>query len=339
VPLVDARHVEIDVPALRLDGIDHVGHVRRDADDQAGIADAFQEILRPVQFASLEHLVRHLAVMGDGHATALLQPLDVRWIARGQRDVPHLQAAVGETSVHIEIAQSVLPAVDADLLTAGQRPEDLLFGVVFLHRPIDEDRQMRTAVEAVAPQITREMECGPSWICGNFGCSTVSDDEAAAACPPAKPPPAAKTTGKPPTDRKNCRRAARARTSRIDCFARVPIAEQTSQVLLTRHGRNSFNGKPKATASDGKPKATASDGKPKATASDGKPHFTRMPRSRLRLAVKRRFTHGACILRPKTLQPKIHPDGSLWSFASYCTTIRRGLQTPQNSKSQPNSES
>jgi hypothetical protein len=34
---------------------------------------------------------------------------------------------------------------------------------------------------------------------------------------------------------------------------------------------NSFNGKPKATASEGKPKATASEGKPKATASEGKP--------------------------------------------------------------------
>jgi hypothetical protein len=61
------------------------------------------------------------------------------------------------------------------------------------------------------------------------------------------------------------------------------------------------DGKPKAPASDGKPKAPASDGKPKAPASDGKPHFTRMPRSRLRLAVKRRCAYGARIVRPKIL--------------------------------------
>ena len=39
------------------------------------------------------------------------------------------------------------------------------------------------------------------------------------------------------------------------------------------------------------------NGKPKATASDGKPHFTRMPRSRLRLAVKQRCAHRARILQ------------------------------------------
>jgi hypothetical protein len=44
------------------------------------------------------------------------------------------------------------------------------------------------------------------------------------------------------------------------------------------------------------------NGKPKATASDGKPHFTRMQRRRLRLAVKRRCAHRACIVRPKTLR-------------------------------------
>ncbi len=54
-----------------------------------------------------------------------------------------------QPAVEVEMTGARLPGVDAHLLAAAKRLEDLLGRVVALHRMIDEDRQVRAATERI----------------------------------------------------------------------------------------------------------------------------------------------------------------------------------------------
>ena len=138
VPLVNAGHVVIRLPPLRLDRVHHGRHVRGDARQHARVPHALEKIADFVQLAALEQLVGHFAVMRHAQAAAFGQQGQVGRIA-AQRDRVHPAAFVDQPPIQFQVHHpGNLPAVDAGLLTPPQRFEDLLGRVVGPHLLVDE---------------------------------------------------------------------------------------------------------------------------------------------------------------------------------------------------------
>ena len=66
VPLVNTRLVVVKIPALRFDGVHHIGHMRGHTDQQACVTNSLQAVLDDVESPLLEKPVGYFAVMGDG---------------------------------------------------------------------------------------------------------------------------------------------------------------------------------------------------------------------------------------------------------------------------------
>ena len=148
MPLVDARHVVVEIPAFRLDAVDHGGHVRGDTRHKPGIFNPLKEIANLVDLAALEEVVGHLAVMGDADRSGFDQRGDVLRIGLDHHEL-HRAALVDVAAIQVAIARSRLPTRNAHFLATAQRFEDSLGGKIAFHLAIDEIGKMRAAVERV----------------------------------------------------------------------------------------------------------------------------------------------------------------------------------------------
>jgi len=154
VALVDAGHVEIEVPSRALDVIDHCGHVRGHAHLEPGVADARQEIPDMVEMPTLEQAVGYLAVIGHGDGARrgqALQGVGVVGVIPGQGDVLQRPAALAVLAVEVEVAGARLPGVDPLALAVVQHLQHALGGKVAAHVQVEKAGEVGAAVDGVGP--------------------------------------------------------------------------------------------------------------------------------------------------------------------------------------------
>ena len=125
MPLVDAGHVVVHVPALGLDRVDHGGHVRGDAHHQAGVPHALEIVVDRIQLARFEQVIRDFAMVRDPDGAGAGQFLHI--VRLGTEGQIVQAAALGDQApVQLGVLAARLPAIDAHVLAAAQGLENLL---------------------------------------------------------------------------------------------------------------------------------------------------------------------------------------------------------------------
>jgi len=141
VAFVDAAHIKVDVPSLRLDSIDHLRDMRGDTDQGTSVTDALAVFPDLLQFPLSPEDVGEFSVMSDADGTRSRQSLQHLGIIRaftGQRDILHVPTLLYVERVGLQVDRAGLPGVNACGFALCQQLLHTFWGEVAFHLSVDK---------------------------------------------------------------------------------------------------------------------------------------------------------------------------------------------------------